>query len=59
MKDKMINLRVPYTLAENYKKFCEESSFTMSKRIRRLMELDMQRWKDKKDAEKKNDDGLA
>ena len=44
-KDKLLNVRVPLVLLEEYKKFCEEGSFTLSKRIRRLMELDLEKWR--------------
>lgn len=43
-KDKMMSLRLPEILINEYKKFCEENSFTMSKRLRKLMELDLERW---------------
>lgn len=44
-KDRLLNIRVPLALLEDYKKFCEEGSFTLSKRLRRLMELDLEKWK--------------
>lgn len=44
-KDKMMSLRLPGILIDEYKKFCEENSFTMSKRLRKLMEADLEKWK--------------
>jgi hypothetical protein len=44
-KDKMMSLRLPEILIKEYKKFCEENSFTMSKRLRKLMENDLDRWR--------------
>ena len=45
VNDRLFNLRLPDTLYCDYKRFCEENSFTMSKRLRRLMEADMERWR--------------
>jgi len=45
VRNKLLNVRVPEKLLSEYKQFCEEGSFTMSKRIRRLMELDLEKWK--------------
>lgn len=45
IRNKLLNVRVPERLLNEYKQFCEEGSFTMSKRIRRLMELDLEKWK--------------
>jgi hypothetical protein len=54
-KDRLVNFRVPEKLYNDYKKFCEESSFTFSKRIRRLIELDLEKWrKYKRDQELNN-----
>ena len=54
-KDKMLNVRIPSSLIEEYKNFCEDNSFTMSKRIRKLMELDLDKWrKYKLDKSKEN-----
>lgn len=44
-KEKMMSLRIPGVLMDEYKKFCEDNSFTMSKRIRKLMEIDLERWR--------------
>ena len=58
-KDRMMSLRIPEVLIEEYKKFCEENSFTMSKRLRKLMESDLERWRkyqyDKKKDPKSSD----
>jgi len=45
MHDKLMNIRIPKKLHKDYKDFCEENSFTMSKRIRKLMENDIEKWK--------------
>ncbi len=45
MKDKILNFRVPEKFLKEYKEFCEKNSFIMSKRIRKLMESDLERWK--------------
>ena len=46
-KDKMFSLRLPEELLENYKKFCDENSFNISKRLRKFMERDIELWKEK------------
>jgi hypothetical protein len=57
MKDTMISLRIPEVLIDEYRKFCEDNSFTLSKRIRKLMENDLENWKryqiEKKKSEQK------
>ncbi len=45
MKDRILNFRVPEKFLNEYKDFCEKNSFVMSKRIRKLMESDLERWK--------------
>lgn len=45
LRNKLLNVRIPESLLNEYKQFCEEGSFTLSKRIRRLMELDIEKWK--------------
>lgn len=47
-KDKMFSLRIPEELLENYKKFCDENSFNISKRLRKFMERDIEIWIAKK-----------
>jgi len=47
-KDKMFSLRIPEELLENYKKFCDENSFNISKRLRKFMERDIELWIAKK-----------
>ena len=47
-KDKMFSLRVPEKLLEDYKKFCDENSINISKRLRKFMERDIELWKAKK-----------
>lgn len=54
MKDKLLNVRVPDSLMQEYKQFCDEGSFTLSKRIRRLMELDLEKWRKFKQESKKS-----
>lgn len=46
-KDKMFSLRVPEKLLEDYRKFCDENSFNISKRLRKFMERDIEIWKTK------------
>lgn len=43
-KDRMITFRMNVDTIERYKKFCEENSYTFSKRVRRLIELELERW---------------
>lgn len=45
VKDRMISLRIPASLHDEYKEFCETNSFVFSKRIRKLMEVDLEKWK--------------
>jgi hypothetical protein len=40
MKDKKIIIRLEKIFTEKYFNMCEKNGYTMSKRIRRLMELD-------------------
>lgn len=47
-KDKMFTIRVPEKLLEEYRKFCEENSINMSKRLRKFMERDLQIWESRK-----------
>jgi hypothetical protein len=46
-KDKMFSLRIPEKLLEDYRKFCEENSINISKRLRKFMERDLEVWKSK------------
>lgn len=46
-KDKMFSLRVPEKLLEDYRKFCDENSINISKRLRRFMENDLIKWRAK------------
>lgn len=55
-KDKMFSLRIPEKLLEDYRKFCDENSFNISKRLRKFIERDLELWKaklEKKAQEKK------
>ena len=45
VRNKLLNVRVPEKLLSEYKQLCEEGSFTMYKRIKRLKELDLEKWK--------------
>jgi antitoxin component of RelBE/YafQ-DinJ toxin-antitoxin module len=54
-KNKLLNVRIPETLLKEYKQMCEEGYFTMSKRIRKLMELDIEKWKRFKQENLRND----
>jgi hypothetical protein len=47
-KNKMISLRLPDILINEYKKFCYENSLNVSNRIRKYMEKDLENWKSKK-----------
>lgn len=47
-KDKIFSIRVSEKLLEEYRKFCEENSINISKRIRKFMERDLEIWKEKK-----------
>ncbi len=52
-KDKILNFRAPEKFLDEYKDFCEQNSFVLSKRVRKLMESDLERWrKFKRDKEK-------
>lgn len=53
-KDKMFSLRIPEELLENYKKFCDENSFNISKRLRKFMERDIEIWIAKKNQSQKS-----
>jgi len=55
IRNKLLNVRIPESLLQEYKQFCEEGSFTLSKRIRRLMELDIEKWKKFKQENAKRD----
>ena len=44
-KDKMFSLRIPEKLIEEYRVFCEENSINISKRLRRFMEVDLEKWR--------------
>lgn len=46
-KDKMISLRIPVKLLNEYRLFCEENSINMSQRLRKYMERDLENWKKK------------
>lgn len=40
--DKLMNIRVPETLRESYKEYCEDNGYLLSKRIRFLLKKDME-----------------
>lgn len=44
-KDKMFSLRLPEKLLEDYRKFCDDNSINISKRIRKFMERDLDAWR--------------
>jgi len=46
-KDKMFSLRIPEKLLEDYRKFCDENSINISKRLRKFMERDLEIWRQK------------
>jgi hypothetical protein len=43
-KERMLSMRVPDKLMEDYKKMCDDNSWIMSRRLRKLMETDLIRW---------------
>jgi hypothetical protein len=47
-KDKMFSLRIPEKLLEDYRKFCDENSINISKRLRKFMERDLDIWRERK-----------
>lgn len=47
-KDKMFSLRIPERLLEDYRKFCDENSINISKRLRKFMERDLEIWRERK-----------
>ena len=54
MKDKMFSLRIPEKLLEEYRKFCDEHSINISKRLRKFMERDLEVWRQKQQQQNKN-----
>lgn len=40
----MLSIRIPDKLIEDYKQMCEDNSWILSKRVRKLMESDLLRW---------------
>ena len=53
-KDKMFSLRITGNLLEEYRKFCEENSINISKRLRKFIERDLEIWRNKKSQIKNN-----
>lgn len=51
-KDKMFSLRLPEKLLEEYRKFCDEHSINISKRLRKFMERDLEIWRQKQQQNK-------
>lgn len=47
-KDKMFSLRIPEKLLNEYRQFCDENSITISKRLRKFIERDLEIWRQKK-----------
>lgn len=47
-KDRMLTIRIPDKLLEEYKEFCEENSINLSKRLRKFIERDLEPWRIKK-----------
>jgi hypothetical protein len=47
-KDKMFSLRISEKLLNEYKEFCDENSFNISKRLRKFIERDLELWRQKK-----------
>jgi len=44
----MFSLRIPGTLLEEYRQFCEENSINISKRLRKFIERDLEAYRAKK-----------
>jgi hypothetical protein len=44
-KDKMFSIRISEKLLEEYRKFCDENSINISRRLRKFMERDLEAWK--------------
>lgn len=51
-KDKMLSIRIPEKLLNEYKEFCEENSINISSRLRKFMERDLEGWRSKKQQNK-------
>jgi len=47
-KDKCFSMRIPGKLLDEYKEFCDENSITVSQRLRKFMERDLEAWRQKK-----------
>lgn len=43
-KNKMFSIRIPEKLVGDFRKMCDDNSWMMSKRIRKLMEADIVRY---------------
>jgi antitoxin component of RelBE/YafQ-DinJ toxin-antitoxin module len=44
-KNKLISIRIPEKLLEEYKQFCDDNSMVLSKRIRKFMEQELAKWR--------------
>jgi hypothetical protein len=44
-KDKMFSIRISEKLLEEYRKFCDENSINISRRLRKFMERDLEAWR--------------
>jgi hypothetical protein len=44
-KNKMFSLRIPEKLLNEYREMCEENSITISKRLRKYIERDLEIWR--------------
>jgi predicted nucleotidyltransferase len=45
---KIFSIRISEKLLNEYKKFCDENSINISKRLRKFMERDLEMWKKRK-----------
>lgn len=54
-KDKLFSMRLPGKLLDEYRKFCEDNSINISKRLRKFMERDLELWRQRKEFIKKRD----
>jgi predicted DNA binding CopG/RHH family protein len=52
IKDRAFTIRLTSELLDDYKKLCDEYSINMTKRIRKIIEMDVEAWKNKKNQQK-------
>lgn len=47
-KNKMFSLRIPEKMLDEYREMCDENSITISKRLRKYIERDIEIWRKRK-----------